>query len=318
MLTRTLVLLVACLISLAIGSPICANGPAQPGPRQDNHRPTKQTQDKHKPTGRFVRLVRDDHGRPVAMQTALVRFVPQDCGRTSPTVDLIAAVHVADRAYYVHLNRLFEKYDAVLYELVAPKGTRIPKGVRKSTHPVSIVQRVMSNVLELQFQLEEIDYTQENMVHADMSPEQFAKSMEARGESVWTVIFRIMLYAMSRQGGESASNSDWRLLLALLDENRALALKRLMAEQFEDLQGSLNVLEGAKGSTLIAERNKVALSVLREQIAAGKKNLAIFYGGAHMPDFQRRLEDDFGLVRLSEQWVTAWDLKAKSLASAPK
>ena len=53
-------------------------------------------------------------------------------------------------------------------------------------------------------------------------------------------------------------------------------------------------MEGPKGSTLISGRNKVALDVLRKEIAAGKKKIAIFYGAGHMPDFQKRLRDDFG------------------------
>lgn len=266
----------------------------------------------------YLRLVRDKGRTPTALSTSIVRFVPQEPGRTGPTVDLIAAVHVADKTYFAELNRQFEKYEAVLYELVAPTGTRIPKGGGKpGTHPVSLAQKLMSDVLKLQFQLEGIDYTAQNLVHADMSPEQFAKSMEARGESMWSMMLRMMGYAMARQGGDSSGSSDAKLLMALFDKNQALALKRLMAEQFDDMQGSLNVLEGPKGSTLIAERNRVAVGVLREQIRAGKHRLAIFYGGAHMPDFERRLRNDFGLVRSSERWLTAWDLKEPGKPASP-
>jgi hypothetical protein len=28
-----------------------------------------------------------------------------------------------------------------------------------------------------------------------------------------------------------------------------------------------------------------------------------------MPDFEKRLQDDFGLKRHSEEWLTAWDLR---------
>ena len=38
------------------------------------------------------------------------------------TVDLIGAVHIGDVAYYAAAQRRFEQYDALLYELVAPKG----------------------------------------------------------------------------------------------------------------------------------------------------------------------------------------------------
>jgi hypothetical protein len=269
--------------------------------------------------GRFLRLARDDEGSPLALEAAIVRCAPRDCQRKVPTVDLISAVHVAEKSYYNELNRLFVTYDTVLFELVAPRGTRVPRGgIQPSGNPVSLLQNAMTNLLELEFQLEGIDYTAGNLVHADMSPQQFAESMRRRGESMFQLFFRMLGYAMARQAEEPGGGGDLRLLLALFDENRALAIKRVLAEQFEDLEGSLNAIEGPDGSTLISERNKVALEVLREQIAAGKQKLAIFYGAGHMSDFERRLGEDFDLVPVSTRWLTAWDLRAGPAAERPK
>jgi hypothetical protein len=262
---------------------------------------------------RFLRLLRDKDGNPVALQAAVVHCVPKDHGKAGPTVDLVAAVHVAEESYYDELNRLFATYDAVLFELVAPEGARVPKGgVRPSGGPVSFLQNAMTDVMELEFQLEGIDYTPENFVHADMSPDEFAESMRRRGESVLQIFFRMMGHAMARQAQDSASGGgDFRLLLAFFDKNRALAVKRVLAEQFQDLEGSLNAIEGPDGSTLISERNKVALGVLRREIAAGKKKLAIFYGAGHMPNFEQRLASDFGLVPASTRWLVAWNLQSE-------
>ena len=268
--------------------------------------------------GRFLRLTRDDAGSPVALEAAIVHCAPKDGGETGPTVDLVSAVHVAEKRYYQELNRVFADYDAVLFELVAPEGTQIPQGgVRPTGNPVSMLQNAMTDVLKLQFQLEGIDYTADNFVHADMSPDQFADSMRRRGESVFQVFLRMFGYAMARQAQEPGGSGDFRLLLALFDKDRALAIKRVLAEQFEDLEGSLNAIEGPEGSTLISERNKVALGVLREQIAAGKRKLAVFYGAGHMSDFEQRLADDFGLAPVSTRWLTAWDLTAEPTSATP-
>ncbi|NUQ65052.1 MAG: hypothetical protein HUU20_21520 [Pirellulales bacterium] len=256
----------------------------------------------------FVRLAREGDSI-VALETAIVRFAARDPGRTTPTVDLIAAVHIADKSYYEQLNRRFEQYDAVLYELVAPEGTQIPKGGEGtgSSHPVSVLQRMMTGVLDLHYQLQGIDYTKKNFVHADLSPERFAESLKRRGESMWTILFRMMGYAMAQ--GDEAGSTDARLLMALLDPNRALALKRIMAEQFQDLDGALSAIEGPDGSAIITDRNKAALEVLKREIDAGKRKIAIFYGGGHMPDFAERLGTDFGLVPIETQWLTAWNMK---------
>ncbi len=104
--------------------------------------------------------------------------------------------------------------------------------------------------------------------------------------------------------------------MALFDKNRALSLKRVMAEQFEDLEGAMSAFEGPGGSTLITERNKVALKVLAEQIAAGKTRIGIFYGAGHMPDMEQRLRKDLGAERDAERWLTAWDLRSKDRRAA--
>lgn len=260
-------------------------------------------------TSAFLRLVRNDQGEPAALETAIVHYVPRDCGRQGPTVDLIAAVHIGEKEYYEQLNRRFADYDVVLYELVAPEGTRIERGDTRNRHPVSALQRGMKNLLELSFQLEEIDYTAKNLLHADMSPEQFAESMRTRGESMWSMFLRMMGYAMAQQGKSGKGPSDLELLMALFNPNRAMALKRVLAEQFEDMEGSMLAIEGPEGSTLISERNKVAIEKLQQQLDAGRQKVAIFYGAGHMSDFQTRLKEQFGLAPVKTDWLVAWNLK---------
>ena len=264
----------------------------------------------------FTRLTRNEDGVPSALEAAIVRYAPNH-GSDGPIVDLVSAVHVAESAYFEELNRRFEDYDVVLYELVAPKGTVIPKGgVRHGGSPVSMLQTTMTQVLELSFQLNDIDYTASNFVHADMTPEQFSESMQQRGETIFKVFFRMLGHAISQQG--SAANSDVRLLFALFDKNRALALKRVLAEDFQNVEGSLTAINGPDGSTLITERNKVALQVLRDKIKAGHKKLAIFYGAGHMSDFEQRLRDDFALVPTETIWLTAWNLEASDQVEEKK
>jgi hypothetical protein len=264
-------------------------------------------------SSRFIRLSRDPKNQPLALEAAIVRYIPKDRGKNTPTVDLVTAVHIGEKNYYEQLNREFKGYDAVLYELIAPEGVRVPKGGGSGSGSfISMIQKAMKDVLELDFQLQMIDYTRPNLIHADMSPAQFAESMNKRGESMLSMFIRMMISAMNQQDPQETAASDVQLLMALFDEDRAMALKRVMAEQFQSMDGMLSAVEGADGSTLISERNKVALEVLRKQIGEGKKKLAIFYGGGHMPDFDKRLRDQFGLAPTSTRWLVAWDLKSKS------
>jgi hypothetical protein len=255
-------------------------------------------------------LVRNADDVPTSLDVAIVRYVPRDCGQTAPTVDLVGAVHIADAAYYKKLNHEFEQYDAVLYELVAAPGKRPPEGgVRSPTNPLSAIQMGLKDLLDLEFQLSAVHYNRPNMVHADMSPEQFSRSMESRGESFLGMFLRMLAYALAKQSSDGGNLDGMQLLLALCDHDRALALKRIMAEQFEDMEGSVQALGGPLGSTLIQERNKVALSVLRKQLAAGKQRIAIFYGAGHLGDFDQRLREDFDLTPITTRWLVAWDMK---------
>jgi len=280
---------------------------------EDTPKPISEQEQKEQQSEAYLRIQRDEDGTPQMLQTSVVRFVPSGQktanGDGKLAVDLVSAVHIADKSYYEKLNREFAKYDVVLYELVAPPGAEVPKnGSKNGGSPVSFLQRGMKDMLELEFQLDLIDYEAKNLIHADMSPEEFAASMKQKGESVLGIFLRMMGHAMAQQG-KAGGTSDAQLLAALFNKNRALALKRVMAEQFQDMDGAMIALEGPDGSTLISERNKVALKVLREQIDKGKKKIAIFYGGGHMPDIQKRLRDDFELVPGKTRWLDAWDMK---------
>ena len=81
-------------------------------------------------TKRFIRVLQDEKEQPLALQTSIVRY--SRAAASSPSVDLIGAVHVGEKAYYQRLNEIFQRYDAVLYELVAPEESKIPQPERRS------------------------------------------------------------------------------------------------------------------------------------------------------------------------------------------
>ena len=88
-----------------------------------------------------------------------------------------------------------------------------------------------------------------------------------------------------------------------------------MAQQFATTD-IFNNLGGEKGTTIITERNLIALEVLREQLAKGKKRIGIFYGAGHLSDFSRRLVNDFGMKFQDEKWIEAWDLRVNPKRSS--
>jgi hypothetical protein len=156
---------------------------------------------------------------------------------------------------------------------VAPEGTRIPKEGREgvSTHPLGAMQQGMGAMLELEHQLNRVDYTKDNLIHADMSPEDLSKSMEKRGESFMQMFLRLMGQGMAQQAAQEqkGGNPDVNLLMALFSKDRAKKLKVLLADQFENLEGQMIMFDGPEGSTIITERNKKAFEVLDKQLKDG-------------------------------------------------
>lgn len=268
---------------------------------------------------KYLRLQRDEDKNPTAMETAIVRFVPAG-GEKGVEVELIGVVHIADKAYYKKLNKRFEQYDAMLYEMVGPQGVKPEKG-KGADNPIAFLQKLGKVVLDLDLQTDVIDYNKKNFVHADLSPEEMAEAMKKRGDDGLTVTLGAVADILRQQNlqeqkqkekkekekdGAKPKEEEFDFFALLADPEGAVKMKRMMAEQFENLEGGLGP---TLNNILITDRNAAAAKVLQKEIAKGKKKIAIFYGAAHMPDFEKRLKDDFGLKRDKEEWLKAWDLK---------
>lgn len=306
-LTPTLLL---ALFAIKVAPAIAQTATLQPGAAQN---------EQVKPGEQWVRLKFDQQQKPVALEVAIVRYVlpkyaRQPAARVREYVDLVGAVHIGDRRYYDQLNRRFRTYNALLYELVAPEGTVVEKGRGTSnTHPLGAMQNGLKTMLDIDHQLEQIDYTRPNFVHADFSPDEFMKSMENRDEGFAQLYFRMIGQALAQQSQQSAQgeSADLDILGALFSRDRPRKLKIALAKQFESLEEALASLSGPEGSTLITERNKRALEVLRQQQKLGKRRIGIFYGAGHLSDMHDRLVNDFGLKPISIEWLEAWDLRPK-------
>jgi len=305
------------LLAAASGARPPAPAAAEPvtAPASEADGSTRRASDEKLGTD-WVRLRYDDAQRITGLETAIVRYAaPAGSGggsESTATVDLVGAVHVGDAAYYAELNRRFVEYDALLYELVAPEGTVVPRGRGTSNaHPLGALQNGMKSLLALEHQLEQVDYTKKNFIHADMSPDEFLQSMRDRDEGFLQMYMKLLGHAIAQQSEMAAKgeSADVEIFAALLAPDRPRRLKIALAKQLAETESLLVSFGGEEGSVLISERNKTALGVLREQLAAGrKKRLGLFYGAGHLADMDKRLRTDFGLEPVSITWLTAWNL----------
>ncbi len=236
------------------------------------------------------------------------------------TIDLVGVVHIADAAYYADLNRRFTAYDSVLFEMVGdPSGMTRPiaddaQRVQGGA-AISSIQQAAGRYLNLSYQLAAIDYTGKNMVHADVSAQEFARMQAERGENVMTLFVRAMEAQMGSQMNQTAMNEldTFGLIRILMSPDSASEFKKSLAKVFDQMESMTVAMEGAQGSAVLTGRNDVVMKKIAEVLARKKqRRIAVFYGGAHMPGIESALIKDLKARVSGEEWLSAWTMpKAK-------
>jgi hypothetical protein len=262
----------------------------------------------HVPTGR-------------ALQVPLLHYTNnQDSDRKAPEIDFISAVHIGEKSYYAHINQLLKRYDVVLFEMIADESAAEElRNHDRRDSSLGSFQRKLADLCGLSFQLEEIDYSAPNFVHADLSPEALREAMSIRGESLPQLISKVFKLsfdpkfakALKESGFHQSGFEGLNPLLILLrgptDKDRH-QIKNVMAQGMTASESVLAALEGEQGLSLIDDRNARIISVLREQLGTKPKRIAIFYGAGHAPDLHARLKQVLGYRLTQIEWLNAWEL----------
>ncbi len=259
----------------------------------------------------FLRIKKSDAGEPESLQVAIARYSFDEGEFKGAYVDLIGAVHVGTKEYYKELNKKFKSYDAMLYELVADPSANKPdrRADRGGFNPLGALQTGMKDVLDLKFQLDEVDYSPANFVHADISGEDFLEDMTRRGDSFVGLFARMMGAGLVAQNSKKGSTQQAEMIAAALAKD-TMRLRRVMADQFESMDSQMAGMAHKDGkSTLLTERNTKAFQVMEKEMKAGKKKLAIFYGAGHLLDMHERLLRDYKATQTKVEWLDAWPLK---------
>ena len=255
----------------------------------------------------FARVDQDADKRPRALQMSVASYVPADGDRLLQ-VDLVGAIHIGDPSYYAELNDRFRDYDVLLYELIAPAGGVSSNRLEKRKGILSSTQIGMTKMLDLSFQLDEVDYDAANFVHADLSPEELRASMEERGESLYVYFWRIFFATLNEYAKDPLGLRDMEMLSGMLSANEDNSFKVMIAYEMTNLDSVQDMLGDDSSNAVIGARNQRAVDVLKREIEAGGRRIGIFYGVAHMPDLEERLIDQLGLSWDSTDWVDAWQL----------
>ena len=253
----------------------------------------------------YIRFAEDE--KSARLEIAIKTFTMP----SGKKVDLIGVVHIADDTYYQELNKRFDAYDAVLFELVGnPEG--LTEGAPLSGGgAVSSIQQAAGQYLNLTFQLGAIDYSKKNMVHADATAEQFETMQKERGETTMTLFARAMQAQLNGQIDPAAMSEldTFGLIRILMSRDSAAAFKKALAKTFDQMESMTAAMEGKEGSVILSGRNAVVMNKIKEVLAQKKqRRIAVFYGGAHMPGIESSLIKEMKAKASGEEWLAAWTM----------
>lgn len=271
------------------------------------------------------------HAQTVSLPSSFVEFLPGEAewqGQLMTSIsqyenadgvrlDLVAAIHIGDAGYYAELNEYFMGRDAVLYELVADENERpTPGSDIAGGSAIGIFQQLMAGFLQIEFQLNEIDYSPENFIHADLSPSELAEIMRSKNESFFTMFMSLAMAQMEAEQAAEPSDSSLssltitNILKALNSVDSAVALKYLFAAELARADNLLMSPEIEQQITIIGDRNKAALEVLTETLEDPDiETISVFFGAAHMPGLDRKITEELGFSLREQKWLTAWDIR---------
>lgn len=256
--------------------------------------------------GRYLLLESASRDRQ-SLSTPVAAYV-NDAG---VEVALIGAIHVAEPSYYARLNRLFQSYDVLLFEMIGGEGLRREEELRRNidrSKPLGgltleearewnrivawrkkrvqeeksfllgllgSAYRELSDALGLQTQHQGIDYSAPHLVHANMMLAEFRQAQARKGESLAGLVLKSALSSLVEKPRAYQPN-EFGMMMDFLSGNKA-GLKNELMRMFvyapNDLEDTV-ILEG---------RNAKCMEVFDRWSRKGARNIGIFYGAAHLP-----------------------------------
>jgi hypothetical protein len=198
-----------------------------------------------------------------------------------PEILLISIVHFAEGHYYNQVSKTLAGCDLVLYEAM---GYDLLKGQPKAKEdPWSLV-----------FQGSAIKKTKTWQL-ADLS-----------------------LNAQQQALGIPKAQMDNQLkqMNRMIDLMGEKTFRSQLINQFKQMQG-MDKLMAMK--FILLQRNSVAFGKIVESIYNSKaKKIAVLYGGAHMPDLEKRLKNELDYSPVKTKWLNAIHKTKKAAQNAKK
>jgi len=254
-----------------------------------------------KPPSTYIALRKNGPNGTQTLSTAVSRWYHAE---TDTTLFLVGAVHIGEKQYFSRLQEILDSTDVVLFEGVGA-GKDGKKPSEEDLARIDLLfklQLTLGGFLGLRFQKDCIDYNRPFWKNADVD--------------FTTLMAKIKREKLSFPTDNPILKFILKPLFAWIDpreikQNPKIAKR--MRRQAAPLLARSSGLLARKGmrkmqSVLIEFRNDTAMKAVTAELAHGKKGrwLSLFYGAAHLPDFNKRLSGDKGWQYQGMAWVPAW------------
>ena len=183
----------------------------------------------------------------------------------------------------------------------------------KKAAPIGI-QTQLANALHVSFQLDEMDTTNPNWINADIDINELQSQLAEMGEDNAMILnliegdsFQAKLIGFVLKFVQRSPTMSSMMKLAMMDMLAMMETSDMLS-QFEAIE-----------KVILLGRNDTVIEYLKEALEnnPNAKDIAIFYGGAHMPGIEQTLINDLGYTIDSTIWAPAMTLNIKDTGMSP-
>ncbi len=241
-----------------------------------------------------------------------------------PTVRLVGAVHIGDKAYYETLQARLDASDLVLFEGVGKDAGDFKRAPaqRKDDH----LYTKMADALGLVTQFEGIDYRRDHFVNADLTADAMAALLDGEiaaggpaAEAAQAAKAQMRTLTKTLQGGgEGLTGMAMNFMIGMIERSPKMRATVLLGFVGMDPDPAKSGFErmGGKGGARMAklildDRNEAALAALEPELGEGTPDrvVSVFYGAAHLPGIEDALVRRHGYVPARTEWVPAMSVE---------
>ncbi|HMV44905.1 MAG TPA: hypothetical protein PKD50_20415, partial [Leptospiraceae bacterium] len=256
-----------------------------------------------------------------ALQTSVYTLVSKD---TNVRLKIIGVVHVADKEYYLNIQKIINELDFLYYEGIRVSSKMHSKNFSKNYYAQTLeemdTRRSIKKYSDLKSEIarflnfadqSELLKPKQNWINADMDFQQFVEMLKN---------YKIGFDSLSTNfSNDSKSISkDYSELMQMENTDSAeystkvLSFKKKMSQNLVKSAFDLCFLEEMRlpREAIIIERNKIALSFVKPKFNSQVPlELGLLYGAAHTPNFVEILTREYNFEIESYEWLDAWSLQ---------